>query len=296
MSGNTVQLRRQIDIAQNLQSVVRTMKAMAASSINQYEQAVEALADYYRTVELGLGVVLRTADMASQSFSENSQANGTIHVVVFGSDQGMVGQFNEIVVDYTLENLRGLPGKVEIWAVGERVYARLADEGMPLLGHFPVPSTVKAITPLIGQILMESEAHRSEGTLAALHLYYNRPASGSVYEPTSQRVLPLDRRWKEELIQRPWAGKNLPEALGRGTEPLGALIREYLFVSSFRACAESLASENASRLAAMQRADKNIEELLVDLSGSYNRLRQSTIDEELFDVIAGFEALSGKKR
>ena len=72
---------------------------------------------------------------------------------------------------------------------------------------------------------------------------------------------------------------------------LRVLIREYLFVSLFRACAESLASENASRLAAMQRADKNIDELLEDLNGRFHRLRQSTIDEELFDVISGFEAL-----
>ena len=71
-----------------------------------------------------------------------------------------------------------------------------------------------------------------------------------------------------------------------------ALIGEYGFVSLFRACAESLASENASRLAAMQRAEKNIDQLLVDMNASFHRLRQSSIDEELFDVVSGFEALS----
>jgi len=72
-------------------------------------------------------------------------------------------------------------------------------------------------------------------------------------------------------------------------------MREYLFVSLFRACAESLASENASRLAAMQRAEKNIDELLEALNGKFHRLRQSAIDEELFDVISGFEALAGTR-
>ena len=76
------------------------------------------------------------------------------------------------------------------------------------------------------------------------------------------------------------------------TSTLRALIREYLFISLFRACAESLASENASRLAAMERADRNIDELLDSLNGSFNHLRQSQIDEELFDVISGYEALS----
>jgi F-type H+-transporting ATPase subunit gamma len=72
-------------------------------------------------------------------------------------------------------------------------------------------------------------------------------------------------------------------------QTLAALIREYLFVSLFRACAESLASENASRLATMQRAEKNIGEMLDTLKHSYHQLRQEGIDAELFDIVAGFE-------
>ena len=98
--------------------------------------------------------------------------------------------------------------------------------------------------------------------------------------------------WRRKLAELPWPTRNLPEVMGGGTATLRALIREYLFVSLFRACAESLASENASRLAAMQRADKNIDELLENLNGTFHRLRQSGIDEELFDVISGFEALA----
>jgi F-type H+-transporting ATPase subunit gamma len=90
-----------------------------------------------------------------------------------------------------------------------------------------------------------------------------------------------------------WPTKNLPEILGGAAPTRGALIREYLFVSLFRACAESLASENASRLAAMQRAEDNIDQLQEELDGTYHRLRQQSIDEELFDLITGFEALGG---
>ena len=70
-----------------------------------------------------------------------------------------------------------------------------------------------------------------------------------------------------------------------------ALVREYLFVTLFRACAESLASENASRLATMQCTEKNIDELREELNRTFHRLRQSAIDEELLDVISGFEGL-----
>ena len=296
MSDTTASLRRKISTAGDLQSVVRTMKALAASSIGQYEKSVRALGDYYRTVELGLGACFRESEpVALKVGRKGHTAAGAIGVVVFGSDQGLVGQFNDIVADYAIKTLAALPGKPKVWAVGERVQARLADAGLPLVGLFAVPNSVKAITPLVGQIQIESEAHRTEGEYAQLYVFHNRPKSGALYEPVSQRLLPLDAQWQQGLAKIPWPTKTLPEVMCGGTATLRALIREYLFISLFRACAESLASENASRLAAMQRADKNIDDLLETLHGTFHRLRQSGIDEELFDVISGYEALAKGK-
>ena len=96
--------------------------------------------------------------------------------------------------------------------------------------------------------------------------------SRALYEPVSQRLLPLDAQWQQGLAKVRWPTGNLPEVMGGGTATLRALIREYLFISLFRACAESLASENASRLAAMERADKNIDDLLEQLHGTFHRL------------------------
>jgi F-type H+-transporting ATPase subunit gamma len=292
MSDTTASLRRKISSAVDLQSVVRTMKALAASSIGQYEKSVCALGDYDRTVELGLGACFRRSEPTALLAARKGHTDaGAIGAVVFGSDQGLVGQFNDVVADYAIKTLAALPGKPQVWAVGERVHARLADAGLPLLGCFAVPNSVKAITPLVGQIQIESEAHRAKGGYARVYVFHNRPQSGSRYEPVSLRLLPLDAQWQQGLAKVRWPTRNLPEVLGGGTGALRALIREYLFISLFRACAESLASENASRLAAMQRADKNIDDLLEHLHGTFHRLRQSGIDEELFDVISGFEAL-----
>jgi F-type H+-transporting ATPase subunit gamma len=292
MSDTIVSLRRKINSAGDLQSVVRTMKSLAAASIGQYEKSVRALADYDRTVELGLGVCFRNSAPSALPPEGVAQRDaGGVGAVVFGSDQGLVGQFNDAVADYAVAALAALPGKPQVWAVGERVHARLAAAGLPLAGGFAVPNSVKAISPLVGEILLESELRRSQGQIAELHLFYNRPASRAVYAPVSQRLLPLDETWRRQRAELPWPTGNLPEILGDKSGTLRALIREYLFVSLFRACAESLASENASRLAAMERADKNIDELLENLRGTFHRLRQSSIDEELFDVIAGYEAL-----
>jgi F-type H+-transporting ATPase subunit gamma len=290
-------MRRKIAGAGDLQSVVRTMKAVAASSIGQYEKSVSALGDYYRTVELGLSACFRESGLAPVIAERKGKTvSGPIGAVVFGSDQGLVGQFNDVVADYAVKMLAALPAKAEVWAVGERVHERLADAGLPLMGLFSVPNSVTAITPLVGQILVESEARQRHGEVTELHLFHNRPTSGAVYAPVGQRLLPLDEQWQRKLAELPWPTRNLPEVMSGGTATLRALIREYLFVSIFQACAESLESENASRLAAMQRADKNIDELLEDLNRTFHRLRQDGIDEELFDVISGFEALSEQKK
>jgi F-type H+-transporting ATPase subunit gamma len=74
------------------------------------------------------------------------------------------------------------------------------------------------------------------------------------------------------------------------------LTRQYLFVSLYRACAESMASENASRLASMQAAEGNIGERLDEFHAQLRNERQNSITEELLDIVSGFEALSGDQR
>lgn len=290
MSNTIANLRRKIEGAKDLRSVVRTMKAMAAANIGQYENSVRALLEYTRTAELGLSLFFRKSRPTSLI------ANGIIHAVVFGSDQGLVGQFNDVIADFAITNLTKLSLKSKVWVVGERVHARLENSKLSLMELFTVPSSVKAITPLIEQILIKTETPHSPNNLNELHLFYNSPTSGPVYSPIHQKLLPLDQNWLLHISQIPWPTKNLPEVMGGDIKVFRTFIREYLFISLFRACAESLASENASRLAAMQRANKNIEELLEVFHGNYYRLRQSGIDEELFDVISGFEAFKSEKR
>ena len=117
MSDTTSILRRKIDSAGNLQSVVRTMKALAASSIGQYEQSVRALGDYYRTVELGLGVCFRGTGSAALISGETRRTDaGAIGAVMFGSDQGLlVGQFNDVVADHAVKTLGALMDKPQVW-------------------------------------------------------------------------------------------------------------------------------------------------------------------------------------
>jgi F-type H+-transporting ATPase subunit gamma len=291
-------LRQKLEGAQEIKSVVRTMKAVAASNIGQYEQAVKSLDDYFRTIALGIIAYFRQENIESISLKNDTKHKDEklIYAVVFGSDQGLVGQFNDSLTEFVSKSLKELPGKKEIWAVGARIQLLLEDIGYTTSTLFSVPNSVNAITPLVQEILSKSEQFINSKNPCEVYIFHNQPKSGASYEAVIERFLPLDEKWRQSLLLQKWPTNKIPQLIGGKQSTLLALIHAYLFTSLFKACAESLNSENASRLAAMQRAEKNIEELLDDIGRKFNSLRQSSIDEELFDVVSGFELLREDKK
>jgi F-type H+-transporting ATPase subunit gamma len=267
------------------------MKALAAASIEQYEQAVRALDEYARTVELGLGACLRQSPDAFVAASIPAHTHFLVDVVI-GSDQGLAGRFNEIIVDYAVAALRTpRPSKRQVWVIGGRADSLLAEVGFTPAARFAVPASVTQITTLVEQILIELERCRErEGTLE-VRAFHNRPGPAATYAPADRRLLPFDETWRRLAKAAVWPSARRPEIVGGLTATLLAFIQGHLFVGLFQAFAESLASENASCLASMQRAEKNIGEMIENLGRDFRRMRQEAIDEELFDVLSGYEAL-----
>lgn len=293
MGDTLINIQRRRQSAADLGSVVRTMKAMATSNITQYEQAVHSLQDYYRTILLGLHASLKSGHIALAAKAQNNKSQFNL-ALIFGSDQGLVGRFNEHICTYAHKGLKDLSGDTELWAVGERSYSLLLDEGLKPSRLFSVPNSVSAITPLVNSILRRSEEYRHDKHSFRFFIFNNQPLPNEGYRQANQQLFPPDEKWEKEIQSINWPSGNLPQVIGNTENTFGALIREYLFVSLYKASAESLAAENASRLDAMQRAEKNIDEMLDDLNRNYNKLRQGNIDAELFDVIASFEALKTK--
>jgi F-type H+-transporting ATPase subunit gamma len=290
VSDSLDSLRRKLNGAQQLGSVVRAMKAIAAASIGQYERAVEALGPYQRSVELGLSLCLRdeqTVAAAPTTFRDTPTG-----ALVLGTDQGLVGRFNEIIGDFAVETLRRFPGPKTVWVVGERVCPTLEAAGLTVRKRFVVSSSVAAITALVTEIQIEIEGYTAGNPYGEIHVFHNSPRAAARFQVVSQRLLPLDAAWYRRLKEMPWPNAQLAQVLGGRTKSFPGMVHEQLFISLYRACAESLASENASRLEAMQRAEENIDGVSDELQRSINRLRQSSIDEELFDVVAGFNALA----
>ncbi len=286
------ELKHKITTADDLKSVVKTMKALAAVSIHQYEKAVESLMEYDRTLELGWQILLQRHP---KLFKEPTHIPEKIGIVVFGSDWGMCGQFNERIAEYT-QKYFNVSSTVDsnrfILNVGARIGDRLEAIGYICKARFNLPSSVVGITPVVREIVLTLETWRKQNHVEQILVFYNRIISGTIYRPTRLQIFPLNSRWLHELKQKKWTSSSLPCFTMNEDKLAAALFRQYFFVSLYRACAESLKSENTSRLAAMQMAEKNITERLSELNMQFNQQRQTTITEELLDIVAGFEALN----
>jgi F-type H+-transporting ATPase subunit gamma len=286
--------RRRITVATEMQSVVRTMKTLAAVNIRQYEAAVAALAEFNRTLRLGFQILLRDQSTEIRTPKKSNKFGA----IVFGSDQGMCGQFNEQIADYTRDYIRSRTAAAEDWsllAIGARVQARLADAQIPIDSTAELPGSLAGITLLVQHLLPRLEQWQNSGNLARVYIFYNRRLSPSTYAARHFRMLPPDLKTLARTRADESGFRTLPVFSMQRQALLRALLRQYLFVSLYRSCAESLASENASRIAAMQAAEKNIEDKLLELTQDFNRYRQTAITEETLDLIGGYEALRSKE-
>jgi F-type H+-transporting ATPase subunit gamma len=285
-------VKRQIHTAEDLQNIVKTMKALAAVSIRQFERAVASLADYQRTIDLGLQAVLRHE--AATPPMARSAPDGCLGAVVFGSDQGLCGRFNDQIAFAALDTLPGLEPRREwryVHAVGSRVAARLEGLGESVAATSAVPASLAGITPMVQNLLLHLETWREQTHIDRIVLMHHTPLSGPSYSPHLVHLLPIDLTAYQQRAK--WPSRSLPAFTLRPRQLLSSLLRQRVFVCLYRAFAESLACENAGRLASMQAAERNIADHLEALRAQYRYQRQHAITAELLDIVSGYEALQG---
>jgi len=296
MADTTESLKRTIKSAEDLQGVVKTMKALAAVNIRQYQRAVESLSVYNETVSMGLQTILKKRSADSVVIKKAPPRR--IAAVIFGSDQGLCGQLNVIIAASAMNWMNEMGIKKEdrlVMTVGLRVADYILDAGQPIVETLSTPGSTSGITPMVQELILILEDWHIQRHFEHVYLFYNEYLSGATYRPHTLHLLPLDREFLAQLARRSWPSRTLPLFTMEWNMLFSGLVREYFFVSLYRAFAESLASENASRLAAMQGAEKNIDDVLGELKLQFHQERQMIITDELLDIVAGFEALTDTK-
>lgn len=283
-------LVRKMKSVDELRSIVRTMKAMAAANLHQYERAVESLEDYHHTVALGLQIVLGKG-RAKRPHKHLAVKTGSLLAVVIGTDYGFAGQFNEEIIRHALTVLDRDQTTTHVIAVGGQAADGLNKVQRKIAAAFPLPSSLAGINPLVQRLALEIEQIRTTQDVEEVLLLFNRPSASTTYTQQTTRLFPV---LFDDVLgdARKWPSRSLPMYTVGYAQMLQALVREYIYVSIYRSIALSMAGENVSRLAAMHAAVKKIEEVSENLTMEYRQKRQNAITGELLDILSGFEALS----
>lgn len=281
-------LSRRMATLQSIRGVVRTMKTMSAINAAPYERAAASIEHYHETIYDGLHILLQQSQHGPEP---RSSPNAPKVALVFGSDHGLCGSFNETVALAARDRIQA--DKWIIHAIGARMEAALRHLGLPLAHGFTPPASSDGIVRLAGEILVALDQIRTDvcGAEITVNMFYTQRTGQGRRAIRVDQLLPLDPTFLNGLAARQWTSNSLP-TYTMDTGPLfKALIRNHIFASVFRATAESMVTENGARLALMQQAEHALDDRLADLLTSTRSARQSEITNELLDVIAGFEAL-----
>jgi len=196
-------LKRRIKSAGDLLSVVKTMKALAAVSIRQYQKAVESLDDYNRTVEMGLQIVLK--ERMGHLITRKDLPFKQIGAIIFGSDQGLCGQLNEQISTFALNDLKEMGvnrENIKVLAVGARVADYVEDAGQPIDELLNTPGSTAGITPLVQEMIMIIQEWHFKNNIDHFILFYNDYISGSNYQPYRLQLLPVKEDWLKGIAKK----------------------------------------------------------------------------------------------
>jgi F-type H+-transporting ATPase subunit gamma len=291
-------LERRIATTRDLQSIVRTMKTLASVTIRRSERAARAVRAYDETIDLGLQIVLRDAEVAATAIaaSEAARAAGAVGLIVIGSDHGLCGQYNDVAVRAALDDIIGHGQEgVTLAAVGARAAELLDSAGHPPSVVFATPGSVAGLRETTRALLTLADHWRTEQGMLRLRIAHAVQTAEAPARPVAMPLLPVSPAYLRHQASRPWPSRRLPTYTETREVMLARLIREHVFVRIYRALAEAQSSEHASRLAAMQSAERGIRDRLTEMDAAFRQRRQEQITSEMLDVVAGATALEGRK-
>ncbi|MEB8386517.1 F0F1 ATP synthase subunit gamma [Rhodobacteraceae bacterium KMM 6894] len=285
-------LARRTTSMQGIRSVVHTMKTLSVINAAPYDHAARAIEAYHDTVLEGLHAFLSQARPINSAPSDRA----TQVMVVFGSDHGLCGNYNESLAAHVAQHATA--DSAIILCIGAQMADALTDQGFSIKKAFFPPASVDGIGRLANLLTQKLDDIRSNSPAhdIAVSLAYFARDDGATQSPRIAALLPLDAALVADMQDKPWKSRSLPTFTMPPDSLFMALIRGHLFASLFRASAEALVTENAARLALMQQAEQSVDDRLDALKSDTRAMRQSEITTELLDVIIGFEALKKDRR
>jgi len=277
------EIRRRIGAVRNIKQITRAMQFVAASKLKRAQDATLAARPYSEKIDEVL------ADLASVLGAEDHpllarRDGGRRLIVLVTTDRGLAGPLNANTIRFAAKEITEHPGDVALITVGRKGRDAMRRARVPILAHFngfgdrPAFSDV---TPLARLIVDEYLAGRA-GRVDIIHSVF---ISTLAQRPQLDRLLPVEPAADTAGIP----GRQFIFEPNPG-EVLRQLLPRYVATRLFQAVLESRASEESSRMVAMKNATENAEDLIDDLTLSYNKVRQTNITREMIEIATGARA------
>jgi F-type H+-transporting ATPase subunit gamma len=288
-------LKGRIASVKSTQKITKAMKMVAAAKLRRAQQAAEAGRPYAERMEqvmASLAAKVAISDQSPKLLAGTGKDQAHL-LVVCTSDRGLAGAFNSNIVRAARRAADDLvrQGKnVYFYLVGRKGRAVIQRLYPKQIVHQFDTGAIKQVSFADAQAIADDlvERYLTDG-IDVVHLFYARFRSALVQEPVGQQIIPIQR---PEIT----AGESAGAAAGVEYEPdeeeiLAALLPRNVAVQIFRAMLENAASEQGSRMTAMDNATRNAGDMINRLTIQYNRTRQAAITTELVEIISGAEAL-----
>ena len=289
-------LKIRIGSVKSTQKITKAMKMVAAAKLRRAQEAAEAGRPYAQRIE---GVVASLASQITVGPSSPRLLAGTgkdqVHLfVVATSDRGLAGAFNTNIARLARRRADEMirDGKtVHFYTIGRKGRGVLARLYRDVIKHSVEPGDLGKLSYSDAKGYADDLIRRFEaGEFDVAHLFYSTFKSVLTQEPTEQQIIPVRIPEPSEPSTGP-AAEAAVEYEPDEEAILESLLPTNLAIQLFRAMRENAASEQGSKMTAMDNATRNAGDLIKRLSIQYNRARQAAITTELVEIISGAEAL-----
>ena len=278
------ELQKRLESIKALREIVHAMRNLAAVYVRRAEAALEAIRPCTQVVETALSTALGSAQTGP------TLENGTAMVLVFGSDQGLCGTYNERVVRAAVQLHESDSDTTHLVAIGNRTGELLEQRGGEPFLILSAPTSIEGIRAQVASLAGRIFEAYLEASCKRMYLVYNVYQSMGRSCETVERLLPPDLGQLSAGAQDVFSYE--PILTAPPEELLPRFIDEFFFVRFYRALLEGHASENGARLLSMTAASGNIDSRLAETTKEFQGARQEAVTAELLEVVGGAEALS----
>ena len=287
-------LKTRITSVKSTQKITKAMKMVAAAKLRRAQLAAEAARPYAERMASVVASVVSKVTIGPESpkLLAGTGSDKTHLLIVCTSDRGLAGGFNANIVRAARRKADALiaEGKsVYFYLVGRKGRAVIARLYPKQILHQHDTGAIKQVGFADARAIAEDVIDRYETDgIDVVHLFYARFRSALVQEPVGQQIIPVP---PVDSADAPAASLAAVEYEPDQDEILAALLPRNIAVQIFRALLENAASEQGSRMTAMDNATRNAGDMINRLTIQYNRTRQAAITKELIEIISGAEAL-----